>query len=69
MTGLGAYDQVLSVSEVLELYGMSVPVLTLEGLITAKRATGRPRDQEHLLELEALLELSHEHSEPRSQEP
>lgn len=57
VTGLGGYDQVLTASEVMELYGMSVRVLTLEGLITAKRATGRPRDREHLLELEALLEL------------
>jgi len=57
VTGLGAYDQVLSASEVMELYGMPVRVLTLQGLITAKRATGRPRDLEHLLELEALLEL------------
>lgn len=39
------------------LYGMPIHVLTLEGLIVAKRATGRPRDQEHLLELEALLDL------------
>ncbi len=57
VTGLGGYDQVLTASEVMELYGMSVRVLTLEGLIAAKRATGRPRDREHLLELEALLEL------------
>jgi predicted nucleotidyltransferase len=41
----------------MELYGIPVRVLTLEGLIAVKRATGRPRDREHLLELEALLEL------------
>jgi len=57
VTGLGTYDQVLAASEILELYGIPVHVLTLEGLIAAKRATGRPRDREHLLELEALLEL------------
>jgi hypothetical protein len=27
------------------------------GVITAKRATGRRKDQEHLIELEALLAL------------
>jgi hypothetical protein len=42
---------------VVELFGMPIRVLTLEGLIASKRATGRPRDREHLLELEALLEL------------
>lgn len=57
VAGLGSYEQVLAASEEMELYGMSVHVLTLEGLIAAKRAAGRPRDLEHLLELEALLEL------------
>jgi len=57
VTGLGSYDQVLAASEDMELYHISVRVLTLEGLIIAKRAAGRPRDWEHLLELEALLEL------------
>ncbi|MFQ5856748.1 MAG: nucleotidyltransferase [Anaerolineae bacterium] len=57
VTGLGSYEQVLAASEEMELYGMSVHVLTLEGLIAAKQAAGRPRDLEHLLELEALLEL------------
>lgn len=57
VTGLGSYDQVWAASEVMELYGTPVRVLTLAGLIAAKRATGRPRDREHLLELEALLEL------------
>lgn len=57
VTGLGSYEHVLALSEAMELYGTSVHVLTLEGLIKAKRATGRPRDWEQLLELEALLEL------------
>jgi predicted nucleotidyltransferase len=57
VAGLGSYEQVLAASEEMELYGMAVHVLTLEGLIAAKRAAGRPRDLEHLLELEALLEL------------
>ncbi|MFQ5593411.1 MAG: nucleotidyltransferase [Anaerolineae bacterium] len=57
VAGLGSYEQVLVASEEMELYGMAVHVLTLESLIAAKRAAGRPRDLEHLLELEALLEL------------
>jgi hypothetical protein len=32
-------------------------VLSLEGLIHAKRAAGRPKDLAHLVELEALLEM------------
>lgn len=57
VAGLGSYEQVLAESETVEFHGMSIRVLTLEGLIMAKRAAGRPRDWEHLLELEALLEL------------
>ncbi len=57
VAGLGSYEQVVTVSEVIELFEMPIRVLTLEGLIASKRATGRPRDREHLLELEALLEL------------
>lgn len=57
VAGLGSYEEVLAHSEVTELYERSVRVLTLEGLIKAKRAAGRPRDHEHLIELEALLEL------------
>ena len=57
VVGLGSYEQIVTVSEVVELFEMPIRVLTLEGLIASKRATGRPRDREHLLELEALLEL------------
>ena len=57
VAGLGSYKQVVTASEVIELFGMPIRVLTLEGLIASKRATGRPRNLEHLLELEALLEL------------
>jgi hypothetical protein len=35
------------------------PVLSLEGLILAKRASGRPKDLIALPELEALLEARH----------
>jgi hypothetical protein len=37
---------------------VSFRVLDLPSLIKAKRAAGRPRDFEHLPELEALLALS-----------
>ncbi len=55
--GLGAYEAVRAVAEELEVYGFPCLVLTLEGLIRAKRATGRPKDLRALHELEALLEL------------
>jgi hypothetical protein len=57
VTGLGGLDQVAAVSEVMELFGFSVRVLSLEGLIGAKKATGRQKDLRVVPELEALLEL------------
>ena len=57
VAGLGGYAEVLSFSEELELFGMRCKVLTLEGLIKAKRAVGRAKDLRLLPELEALLEI------------
>lgn len=57
VSGLGEYEAVQAVSETLPLYGLSMQVITLEGLLAAKRAAGRPKDSEAIVELEALLEL------------
>jgi hypothetical protein len=45
-------------SQTISALGVSFRVLDLPSLIKAKRAAGRPRDFEHLPELEALLALS-----------
>jgi hypothetical protein len=57
VAGLGAYAEVLSFCEELELYGMRCKVLSLEGLIKSKQAVGRAKDLRLLPELEALLEI------------
>lgn len=57
VSGLGEYEAVQAASEALTLYDFPVRVLTLEGLIAAKRAANRPKDREAIIELEALLEL------------
>jgi len=57
VAGLGSFDRVADDSEKMELFGFQVRVLTLEALIRAKRAAGRPKDLNALPELEALLEL------------
>jgi cyclohexa-1,5-dienecarbonyl-CoA hydratase len=56
--GLGQYDQVRTSSIALELFGRSCKLLSLDGLIRAKRATGRSRDAAAVAELEALRELT-----------
>lgn len=54
---LGYYNEVLKYSEILELYGIKCYVLTLEGLIKAKKSLARPKDLHVLTELEALLQI------------
>ena len=55
--GLGGYEDCLAQSEAVDLDGAEVRVLTLDALITAKRAMGRPRDLHAVMELEAIREM------------
>jgi hypothetical protein len=57
VAGVGDHDAVRKHSEKISALGVSFRVLDLPSLIRAKRAAGRPRDFDHLPELEALLEL------------
>jgi hypothetical protein len=57
VSGIGGYDKVLALSTVMELYGLNVQVLSVDGLIAAKKAAGRTKDKLHLLELEELKKL------------
>jgi predicted nucleotidyltransferase len=57
VSGLGAFPDVLAASESKVVYGVVCRVLSLEGLIKAKIAAGRPRDLYVLPELRALNEL------------
>src|SRR5450756_591336 len=56
--GVGDYAAVRLHSERISALGVRFRVLDLPSLIKAKRAAGRPRDFDHLPELEALLALS-----------
>jgi predicted nucleotidyltransferase len=55
--GLGSYEEATRFCQEVELFGLPCKVLTLEGLLKTKEATGRPKDQRLLPELKALLEL------------
>lgn len=55
--GVGAYAAVAAASEPVTVGAVGFRVLALPALIKAKRAAGRPKDREGLLELEALLAL------------
>lgn len=54
VAGLGDYNKVKEQAEPMDLYGLKVYVLTLDGLICSKRAVQRPKDQMHLKELAAI---------------
>ncbi len=59
IAGVGAYADTVAASEVVTIGAIQFRVLTLPALIAAKRAAGRPRDLEHLIELDALLAMRH----------
>lgn len=56
VSGVGTFEQVLAESVNITLYGYEVKVLSIAGLIKAKRAAGRVKDLLVLPELEALQE-------------
>lgn len=56
VAGVGTYEKVLAASEPATLEGVGVRAITLDALIASKRAAGRRKDLEALLELEALRE-------------
>lgn len=56
VAGLGNYEAVERESEIKHFFGSDVKILSLEGLIKAKRAAGRTKDLLVLPELEALHE-------------
>lgn len=56
--GVGDFQQVKKHSSSVDLFGYPFSVLSLEGLISSKRAAGRPKDLITLPELEALRESS-----------
>ena len=56
ITAGGSYDDLLSHSVRIELFGIECLCLGLERLIQVKRAAGRPKDLEVIAELELILE-------------
>ena len=54
MTGGGTYEQLHPRAVLVEVYGQKCYALSVEQLIAAKRAAGRPRDLEAIAELEII---------------
>jgi hypothetical protein len=62
VSGIGNYQQALFRSVEKNAFGMSVRVLSIDGLIAAKKAAGRIKDKNQLLELEELKRMLEEKS-------
>lgn len=54
--GVGGYTDCLQMSEPIAMAGVVLKTLTLDGILQAKRAMGRPRDLQTVFELEAVRE-------------
>ena len=54
--GIGGFSEVEKLAETKTFEGQEIRVLSIDGLILAKRAAGRPKDEAGLIELEALRE-------------
>ena len=57
VAGVGDFAAVLEASEVVEIGDVEFRSLELDALIATKRARGRPKDVEQLIELEAIRAL------------
>ena len=57
VSGVGAYPQVRAQSKEQSMFGLSIRILSVDGLIAAKKAAGRVKDQSHLLELIELKKM------------
>ena len=55
--GLGDYQMVKQASELIKIKDLPLRILSLGGLIKAKKAMNRPRDRQVIFELEAIKKL------------
>lgn len=55
--GLGDYQMVKQASELIKIKDLPLRILSLDGLIKAKKAMNRPRDRQVIFELEAIKKL------------
>ena len=56
VAGIGEFDRVAASGESVTVLGVTTRIISLDALIASKRAAGRRKDLEALLELEALRE-------------
>ena len=55
IAGVGNFEKVMEASIEMTIFGKNIRVLGLGALIDSKKAMGRPKDKETVLQLEAIL--------------
>ena len=60
INGVGDYENVKQASKEVKVDRLRLRVLSLDGLIKAKKAMNRPRDQQMIRELEAIKRLNNQ---------
>ena len=63
--GVDSFEGLWERASVMELFGMSVRVASIEDLIAMKRAAGRPKDERHLMELLDLQQFLRDEAEKK----
>ena len=58
--GVESFEQLWSRAQEMLLFGLPVRVASIDDLIRMKTATGRPKDNEHAMQLRALKRISEE---------
>lgn len=66
MRPVGGYEQVLAMSDAADLYGIPCRILSIEGLLIAKKFAGRRKDMLVLPELEALKTMKERGTPPQN---
>ena len=62
--GIESFEELLERANLIELDGFAVHVASIDDLIAMKKAANRPKDQLHLMELQALKKLIEEENLP-----
>ena len=63
LPGVDSFDGLMDRSVVRRIFGMDVHVASIQDLIAMKKAANRPKDLNHISELEALAALQNDHPE------
>lgn len=67
MKGVGDYAAVDAASDTVRYGDLQVKILSVDALIRAKRAAGRPKDEPGLIELEAIRQVRAHGNDPKSE--